>query len=93
MFGPGATPRGRSQNAILSKLLSGFHGIASIWNELLYPSRKAAHSRLATLLFFSDREKLAPPNPAFKLLVHAAAVSDFLACFSLRYHTFFHSNT
>lgn len=30
LFGFGATPRGRLQTAILSKLVSGFHEIASI---------------------------------------------------------------
>jgi hypothetical protein len=33
---------GRLRDAILLKLVSGFRGIASIWDELLRPPRKAA---------------------------------------------------
>lgn len=52
---PAGLPRGRFQNAILLKLVSGFREIASIWDVLLYRLRKAAHSRLTALVFHSRK--------------------------------------
>lgn len=55
---------GRSQTAILSKLLSGFHGIASISNELFRPSRKAARDPLVSL--FQDSRRTCSAKSRFQ---------------------------